>query len=196
MGRSPGSSAQTKERRREANRRYYETQAKKKYRRQWDPSKTFVDKDDDEISVNQVQQATPAPVDDEMLANETAAQEALRAMYRLHIVADSTPLQVVGNREPKSLAEIAAYESSREDGSSFSGALETVLDGGHASQLSPEVPNQSFARNRATLESNADAERAQGLRVIVESSRSWEEVVAIHRERGSVEVEKWLRGLE
>ncbi|KAJ7863696.1 hypothetical protein B0H13DRAFT_1899468 [Mycena leptocephala] len=195
---------------REANRRYYEMhpeikeknrvsiavrriktdtelkrEAKKKYRRQWDPPKKNCPAVCDEDSLS-------AQMDKlELTRNETAAHAALSAMYRLSIRGKDAPASAPDNRkEPKSLAEIAAYESSRDDSSQ---------DNDTVNQSLPRKTLQMTKRNTEatlTLEARLDAERAARMRIVVESSRSFEAVASIHQERGSVGVEKWLRGIQ
>ncbi|KAJ7169410.1 hypothetical protein C8R46DRAFT_1033135 [Mycena filopes] len=60
-----------------------------------------------------------------------------------------------------------------------------------------EIAAYSSSEESAKImrQAQLEAERAERMRIIVESSRSWEEVAAIHKERGSVEVDRWLRGL-
>ncbi|KAJ7661888.1 hypothetical protein DFH06DRAFT_1325214 [Mycena polygramma] len=208
-------------RRREANRRYYKTHpdireknrarnaerrlAKKIYRRQWDPPKQPPPTDDSPSECEPASQ-------DGILEVETAAHAALSAMYLLRVRSNNareinaapaaSPM-----KEPKSLAEIAAYESSQEESSSSAtddrirarrpSSLATTrrpssLDTSDA--RAPRVHNnlEPDDRENALLE----AERAARMRVVVESERSWEAIEALHEERASLGVEEWRYSIQ
>ncbi|KAJ7916475.1 hypothetical protein B0H13DRAFT_1871102 [Mycena leptocephala] len=189
--------------RREVNRKYYEMhpeikernrariaarwEAKKKYRRQWDPprKKRLAVRGDGSLGEDTEEL--------EMMRNETAAHAALSAMYRLNIHEKAAgPPAPDKRKEPKSLAEIEAYKSSRDD-SSHGTVNEAPAP--RVTTLQTATTNRN-ADAMLTLEAHLDAERAARMRIVVESSRSFEAVASIHQERGSVEVQKWLQGIE
>ncbi|KAJ7116752.1 hypothetical protein C8R46DRAFT_1239365 [Mycena filopes] len=197
-----GKQSNTKsDKRRAANRRYYEAhpQLREKnkariaerrkiqmeYKRQWDPPKGHV-LDEENISANDSQLS--AVPNESFIGTETAAQAALSAMYHLHI-GQVTPNLTVPAKEPRGLAEITAYESS-DDMDSSPARTSRPLNDVTPSPAMGARRERDQAYERAQLEE----ERAHRLRVIVESSQSWQEVAAIHKERGSVGVEMWLKG--
>ncbi|KAJ7035427.1 hypothetical protein C8F04DRAFT_1182334 [Mycena alexandri] len=176
--------------RREKNRRYYARKAKKIYRRQWDPPKQRQALLDDETP-----SITPVSED------EAVAHAVLSTMPK----ENTTPITAKGNgesttrKEPKGLAEIAAYESSRDDSSSHSTA-DTLP--GRRQFVYMTLANaragidEITRRRREAIQSRIEAERSERMRIVVESRRTYEEVLAIHQDRGSIEVEKWLQGVQ
>ncbi|KAJ7607449.1 hypothetical protein DFH06DRAFT_1149472 [Mycena polygramma] len=135
---------------------------------------------------------------------EDAARAALTTLYHVsrrrgEVLSPLTP--AAADREPKSLTEIAAYESSVEDspGQSERDSLAQVEDSmadvaelHRARRAAARARSAEIAAKTSLEEARLDAEKAARMRVVVESSRSLEAVASIHRERGSVEVERWL----
>ncbi|KAJ7983074.1 hypothetical protein DFH06DRAFT_1318533 [Mycena polygramma] len=200
------------EKRREANRRYYQShpdikeknrarmaekrEEKKKYRRQWDPPKKLkamnkrrpTVRDDGSVAGSSQYSAST----EDILKDEAAAHAALSALYH-RTRRELEAIAAENRQEPKSLTEIAAYESSLEGSESG----QTAADNSEV-RSPPIKPTVTKAKTATAAASEAwlDAERAARMRIVVESGRSWEAVERVYKLNGSVGVERWLRGVE
>ncbi|KAJ7490096.1 hypothetical protein B0H11DRAFT_2229613 [Mycena galericulata] len=205
--------------RRETNRRYYETHpevreknrlriaerrlAKKIYRRQWDPPKK--------------KGSRAGKCSEDVGADEEIAQAALSAMYRRSLrdpqqeEPASQPDATPSAREPKGLADIDAESSSpsvpdpqpkpqrkclaevEEYESSQETAISEVVR-----RLRKRWRDRQAARKAAEKpieDARVEAEKGARLRIIVESSRSEEALIHLHQQRGSVGVQAWLQSV-
>ncbi|KAJ7184780.1 hypothetical protein C8R46DRAFT_1208963 [Mycena filopes] len=162
--------------------------AAKRHRRKWDPPKKSPVPREDDVRCECVDSVVDSAINDAtpeaLTAAESAAQLALDAMYRLRIA-----------NESRGLADLAGYNSSEDE----SVSQEEQMDDGREQMVdasSPTPSSRQLARLRAYDLMQLRATQAEQMRIIVESSRSWQEVAAIHKERGSVEVDKWRRAVE
>ncbi|KAJ7678290.1 hypothetical protein DFH06DRAFT_1317071 [Mycena polygramma] len=179
--------------RRDISRRYYERQAVKVYRRQWDPPK------EPRAAVSEGDNASTTygyEAGERSTSPDTAvAHAALTTMYRM-----STILH--GARVPLSLAEIEGYESS---GSEASDASPSAAAAERRAELAARLAVLKATRNariaaaaakNGDFEAGADAwmdrERAARMKIHVETSAPIE---VVHQYRGSAGVETWLRAV-
>ncbi|KAJ7607005.1 hypothetical protein DFH06DRAFT_1347779 [Mycena polygramma] len=166
-----------------ANRRYYnahpeireknrlriaeQREAKKRYRRQWDAPKRLRVPATHTDAHCDTDLAEVLSKQDNITPEETTAHAALSAMYRLN----ACPVTAVPEREPRSLAEIAAYESS-EDAASSRAPEDNTKDSAIQAQVQ-RIHDTFAARARTDARLKArlrlDAEKAARMRVVVET---------------------------
>ncbi|KAJ6463775.1 hypothetical protein C8R47DRAFT_1224943 [Mycena vitilis] len=193
-----------------ANRRYYvahpeireknrlriaeRREAKKRYRRQWDARKILGVPATHTDAHCDTDLAEVLSEQDNLTPKETTAHAALSAMYRLN-ACPVTNVNVL-DREPRSLAEIAAYESSESEDAASSGAPEDNAEDAAIQAQVQRIHDTFGARARMDERLKArlrlDAEKAARMRVVVETDRAWDAVISLHEENGSRGVERWL----